>query len=411
MEERGQAWQVLLLDGLQADLQTARECYGNLSQTACSYDDIIRRDIGRTLPEEELFRLQFGKGQSALFRVLRALANQNWDIGYVQSLNFVVATLITVFPDDEALVFRCAQSLLFRFTLADFYRPCFPQLGVILWQFDRLVEGLLPKAHAALDAHGVTAEYYAMQWFLTLFAYDLPQCITRRVWDRFLIVGWHVIVQVALALVAEIQDELWDLDTCEAMTLLKVFVRKRRFKAEALLDAASKYPVSHRMLSELEAAYSRGEDPEDIRLVVEEDDQTGDAQCVVRRRRRRTSSGEMSRRRSSSRSLSSAAEELPRAFHQGGTTRARSFSPCSSNSSSTFPAPRAVVSANGTVLPFLIHNLDTGETCLLEEEYSEYARESVARESAGELSLHQPCRGSFWLEGQQSQALRLLGKA
>ena len=40
------------------------------------------------------------------------------------------------------------------------------QLGlqVIIWQFDRIVEGFLPKVHAALAKHGVNSEYYAIQW-------------------------------------------------------------------------------------------------------------------------------------------------------------------------------------------------------------------------------------------------------
>ena len=33
-------------------------------------------------------------------------------------------------------------------------RPKFQKLEVVLWQFDRLVEGFLPKVHAALTRRG-----------------------------------------------------------------------------------------------------------------------------------------------------------------------------------------------------------------------------------------------------------------
>jgi len=435
-DRRSAAWQALLLGGLTDEPLEAQDVYRGLSQMPCSYDEVIRRDVGRTLPQEELFRGSLGKGQTALFRVLHALAVQHGDIGYVQSLNFIVATIINVFPDDEALVFSCARSLLFRHSLVDFYRPSFPKLGVTLWQFDRLVEGFLPKAHAALDAHGISAEFYAMQWFLTLFASDLPQKVVVRIWDRFLLVGWQVIVQVALALIADIQDELWEVDSCSAMELLKKFTHTRRFEAEALLEAASKFDVSHRMLSDLEAAYDRGEDAEGTKLTVEKNLDTGASTWSVQRR-------VVSKmcRSNSSRSVGSSSEALPRAFDQGlrrdssrsvgSSSEARQASSPSSSGSSRDRAD----SAQGTCLPFMIHNLDTGETTLLEDEWTEYMRIRQqhtspevspalrnhhswqtdwpnpfrSRESPGRLGG--ACGGSFWVQEQQLQALRTLGKA
>eukprot|EP00419_Tripos_fusus_P053930 CAMPEP_0172810034 /NCGR_PEP_ID=MMETSP1075-20121228/8546_1 /TAXON_ID=2916 /ORGANISM="Ceratium fusus, Strain PA161109" /LENGTH=223 /DNA_ID=CAMNT_0013649281 /DNA_START=68 /DNA_END=736 /DNA_ORIENTATION=+ len=165
--QRSAAWKSLLLDGLPDSASRGPQAsYERLCETPSSYDATISRDVGRTLPREDLFRDTGGKGQRSLFRLLRAIAVHFWDVGYVQSLNFVVATVIGVSPDDEALVFSCVQALLFRHSLVDFYRPCFPKLGLTLWQFDRIVEGFLPKVHTALQRHGVTAEYYAMQWFL-----------------------------------------------------------------------------------------------------------------------------------------------------------------------------------------------------------------------------------------------------
>jgi len=311
----------------------------------------------------------------------------------VQSLNFVVATLIAVLSDeDEAIVFRCAQALLFRHSLADFYRPRFPKLGVTVWQFDRIVEAFLPDVHTALEVHGITAEYYAMNWFLTLFASDLQQPVVRRVWDRFLIAGWQVVVQVGLALLKQVSDVLQSLDACESLTFLKKFVRIRRFEPEVLLSYADKFQVSHRMLSELEAAYG-----------LENTD----------------------------------AAKLELKWSAGGELDWRvtrpSAKPCSGNDVRT-AAPQV------TVLPFLLHNLDTGETTVLEEEWKSYVSEEKQRPQTvtalnaallPDTSAKMPSRnstqatakpatsghqrsghggGSFWLEERQREALRALGK-
>ncbi|CAK0809653.1 unnamed protein product, partial [Prorocentrum cordatum] len=182
------------------------------------------------------------------------------------------ATLIGVFPDDDSASFHCALALLLRHSLVDLYRPKFPKLGVVVWQFDRIVEGFLPKVHSALVSHGVNSEYYAIQWFLTLFASDLQQHVVRRVWDRFLVAGWRIVVQVGLALLYTVQDILPTLDTCRALTFLKRFTHERSYDAEELLALAASFKVSHRMLSALEAAYNW---EDDVQLLVIKDLNSG----------------------------------------------------------------------------------------------------------------------------------------
>jgi hypothetical protein len=352
---------------------------------------VIQRDLGRTLPQEALFRDKAGKGQSALFRVLHALALHLWDIGYVQSLNFVVATLIGVFPDDEALVFHCAQALLFRYSLADFYRPRFPKLGVTTWQFDRLVESFLPRVHGGLQRHGINAEYYAVQWFLTLFASDLAQPLVRRIWDRFLLAGWEVIAQVGLALLYEVQDSLLAFDGCEALTFLKRFTRTRKFEAERLLCIASGFPVTHRMLSDLEAAYA-SDCADEVELAVEKNLNTGQTSWLVRRR------PDPVPERCLLEDESGVGEIIPQPFRRPGHEN-KSF--------------------HGNVLPFMIHNLDTGETTMMEAEWAQYTTErkdAVPKACSGIGSpscgrSQKIAGGSFWSAGQQQQALRILGKA
>eukprot|EP00435_Cladocopium_sp_Y103_P021696 s216_g5.t1 len=87
-DHRGQAW----------------KDWAKLCDRTSPFDSAIRRDVHRTLPQEELFRERQGKGQLALFRLLRALAIRLEDVGYCQSLNFVVATLIGVVASMCALL-------------------------------------------------------------------------------------------------------------------------------------------------------------------------------------------------------------------------------------------------------------------------------------------------------------------
>jgi len=426
---RGAAWKELLLGGITLHAKTPQDNYESLCQTPSPYDSVIKRDVSRTLPQEEHFREKGGKGQMALFRLLRALAIRLWDIGYCQSLNFVVATLIGVFPDDEAAVFHCALALLLRHSLVDLYRPRFTKLGIVVWQFDRIVEGFLPKVHAALQRHGVNAEYYALQWFLTVFASDLPQPTVRRIWDRFLVAGWQVVVQIGLALLYSVQDELPELDMCHALSFLKRFSRTRTYEANELLQSADTFLVSHRMLSALEAAYSwEGE----VQLFVAKDLNSGQVHWSVQSAPVSSPSG--NRRGSDSEDGEGFADgeeapmPVPRAFTrnsvQGGPAGRGIGGP-----GSTMPGPpppegsgaEGAAPPSGTVLPFLIHNLDTGETTVMDKAWSQYTRENRARARAkvgpkanatsapvASRRKESSSSGSFWMQSVQRQAARRL---
>lgn len=406
----------MLLSGITLQQQpgTSQDAYERLCETPSSYDSAIKRDIGRTLPQAELFRDKNGKGQLALFRLLRSIAIRISDIGYCQSMNFIVATLIGVFPDNEAAVFECALALLLRHSLVDLYRPKFEKLGVVVWQFDKVVEGFLPKVHAALVKHGVNSEYYAIQWFLTLFASDLPQDIVRRIWDRFLVAGWRIVVQVGLALLYSIRDTLPTMNTCQALGFLRRFGRASKYEAEELLRLATTFKVSHRMLSALEAAYSW---EDDVQLLVAKDLNSGHVHWAIQA---------VPPAKPSCGPLADCEDEdsimpIPRAFNRTSEVVADEDE----------PRPK------GTVEPFLLHNLDTGETTVIEKAWSQYTREidRRARDRAGpavvqpaqssaveapraSLSLDSDSMrrngpdsgGSFWMQSVQREAVRRLGQ-
>lgn len=417
--QRSAAWKEILLGGIKLQARKPQDCYESLCETPSSWDAAIRRDVNRTLPQEEFFKEKGGPGQSMLFRVLRALSTRLWDIGYCQSLNFIVATLIGVFPDDEAAVFHCTLALLLRHSLVDQYRPRFAKLGVTIWQFDKIVEAFLPKVHTELDKHGVNAEYYAIQWFLTVFASDLPQPTVRRIWDRFLVAGWQVIVQVGLALLYSVQDELPELDNSAALVFLRKFARSNTRGAEDLLELASTFRVSHRMLSSLEVAYGwEGE----VQLFVAKDLNSGQVHWTVQQF---PSSACTPRSPGPHESGDEDAPmPVPRAFNRGSSAPAEvgGIAPEASASPGQQPA--------GNVLPFLLHNLDTGETIVMERAWSKYQRESRAKAMAAAARAHvapPPVReppppppppprrhgqahdgGTFWLQNVQSQASQRL---
>lgn len=95
----------------------------------------IEKDISRTFPSHRLFdRSSSGTGMGGigigvLRRILRAFVRRNPDIGYVQSMNYIAATIIiTMIPDDCHDVRKEEAAF---------------------WLFSAIVEGALPDYYSA----------------------------------------------------------------------------------------------------------------------------------------------------------------------------------------------------------------------------------------------------------------------
>lgn len=150
-----------------------------------THEKAIARDLGRTFPHHAFFNDGQGVGQESLFNVLKAYslyvthaANScsltfqfrfDPECGYCQGLPFIVAPLLLVCPDEEAfcLLVRLMQS----YELRGHFLPEMPGLQLRLFQFDRLIEEMLPVLHVHFLRQGVKSSMFCSQWFMTLFAY------------------------------------------------------------------------------------------------------------------------------------------------------------------------------------------------------------------------------------------------
>merc|ERR1719183_1567965 len=126
-------------------------------------------------------------------------------------MNFVAGILVRVFGGSaaqEALAYQCLLSILLRHGMNQYFGDRFPKLRLTALQFDCLVENFLPELGARFDAFSLSAEFYATQWFLTLFSYSLPFPHLLRIWDQFLCRGMKFIHRIGLALLWEAQPTL-----------------------------------------------------------------------------------------------------------------------------------------------------------------------------------------------------------
>ncbi|TPX33056.1 hypothetical protein SeMB42_g07531, partial [Synchytrium endobioticum] len=140
-----------------------------------SHDYAIGLDIPRTFPNHISFMNANEQGQQCLFRVIKGLSNKYPEIGYVQGMCLLGATLLLVMTEEMAYI-----SLVHLFSpdtsagknpyrLHALYSPGFP----LLIETDHLIGHLMniycARTRDRLASLGIDTKIFTTKWIVTLF--------------------------------------------------------------------------------------------------------------------------------------------------------------------------------------------------------------------------------------------------
>ncbi|GAA6046072.1 hypothetical protein NBRC10513_002072 [Rhodotorula toruloides] len=212
---RGMVWQLMAA----AKDENLEFVYSELLKQSSPHEKSIARDLSRTFPKHEYFSDAQGVGQENLFNVVKAYSLYDDEVGYTQGLQFIVGPLLLNMPDEEA--FCVLVRLMKAYDLRSHYTPNMPGLQLRLFQFDRLVEELLPSVFLHLLRQGVKSSMYASQWFLTLFGYRFPLELVSSVFDLVFAEGVEAVFRFAIALLKRSEPYLLTLEFEELIDFLK----------------------------------------------------------------------------------------------------------------------------------------------------------------------------------------------
>ncbi|GAA5940724.1 uncharacterized protein JCM15063_006342 [Sporobolomyces koalae] len=212
---RGMTWQLMAA----AKDPTLEMVYQELLAQTSPHEKSISRDLSRTFPKHEYFSDEAGVGQENLFNVVKAYSMYDEEVGYTQGLQFIVGPLLLNMPDEET--FCVLVRLMKSYDLRSHYTPNMPGLQLRLFQFDRLVEELLPGVFLHMLRQGVKSSMYASQWFLTLFGYRFPLELVFSVFDLVFAEGVEAIFRFAIALIKRNEDVLLKLEFEDLIEFLK----------------------------------------------------------------------------------------------------------------------------------------------------------------------------------------------
>ena len=142
-------------------------------------------------------------------------------------------------PDEEA--FCVLVRLMKSYDLRSHFTPHMPGLQLRLFQFDRLVEELVPTVFMHLLRQGVSLPYnlhskctgltillsqikstmYASQWFLTLFGYRFPLELVASVMDLVFAEGVEAVFRFSIALLRKNEQQILGLEFEGLLEFLK----------------------------------------------------------------------------------------------------------------------------------------------------------------------------------------------
>ena len=158
---------------------------------------VIIKDLDRTFPSCQLFKEKYGSGQRKLYRVLSNYSKYNKTLGYVQGMGYLAAIFL-IYMDEESS-FYMLDSFVKNYGFEGLYGNGFPDLKKKFYVFLNLEKKFIPKIYEILKRDYVYISIYASEWFLCLFAKDLPPYFLVRLIDIFLFEGYKVIYRFALA--------------------------------------------------------------------------------------------------------------------------------------------------------------------------------------------------------------------
>ncbi|KAJ3098526.1 GTPase-activating protein [Phlyctochytrium planicorne] len=215
---RGMVWQLMCKGSKSPELEAT---YKALLTRSSPHEKVIQRDLGRTFPKHTHFAASGpGTGQDSLFNILRAYSMYDPEVGYCQGIAFIAGPLILNMPDEEA--FCVLVKLMYDYGFRQIFIPTMAGLDLKLYQFDKLLDEILPNISKHLKDQDIRSNMYASQWFMTIFAYRFPLEMVFRIMDIIFWEGMDAMFRFALALLRRNTDAILSLEFEHLLEFLKI---------------------------------------------------------------------------------------------------------------------------------------------------------------------------------------------
>jgi len=252
-KRRGDIWQ-LAIKSTQYQFSRVKNLYKQLADQESGFSDQIRRDIGRTFPNNLIFEHPII--QLRLFNLLNANANYHKELGYTQGMALVAGMLMLHMDEEDAFwALVCLSGD--KSEISQLWRPGLPGLTKCFYVFEQLLENELPKLYAHFQLEKIDTSSYATGWFMTMFIYVFPIHVAARIMDVFTFEGINFLYAIALSILKILETKLLGATFESILTLLNFRGDSSCINEDELLKMANGWKEKLKpLIPQFEAQYS-----------------------------------------------------------------------------------------------------------------------------------------------------------
>ena len=191
------------------------------------YDNEIKKDLTRTLPENNSFK--YGNtNYNKLYHLLTAYVNYNPKIGYAQGLNFLAAYLIYLFDkeEDEFIIF---DGLINKFKY-DKLLGVNNELIIKLETINNFIKKNCYNVYKYLEEMHLTHEFFTTNWMITLFSYSMDNNkYLYYLWEFLIIYNWKFLKCFIVALLNIYENKIICSQPNDLTYLMKNILKNKDF--------------------------------------------------------------------------------------------------------------------------------------------------------------------------------------
>lgn len=174
--------------------------YQQLQKEQSSWTTQIDLDVNRAARNHMMFRERYGKGQRALFSILKAYSSEDNEVGYCQGMSDMTALLLKYVTEEEAFWMLQRLMVVPKWSMRNLFLPGFPKLQLAFYVHDALLALYCPTLTHHLTKENIMAPFYATKWYLLAFLDIFPFEVTIRLWDLFLTEGYEICYSIGVGI-------------------------------------------------------------------------------------------------------------------------------------------------------------------------------------------------------------------
>jgi hypothetical protein len=216
---RSRAWP-LILDPKSENGRQRSDVLSYFQRRVPPCDTAIQNDIPKALPQITMFNNNTFR--ESLYHVLRAYANCDKSLGYVEGMSAIPAIFLTYMNENRAFWSYYHLMRGKRIMFRNFFVDDFMQLRAITQVWTRFLKACFPAIYSNLKRNKIDHITYTKNWFPTAFLTVRFQSSLRlRIMDRFIAFGTQALFSMAVTIVVLAKDELAVADGQRALAILE----------------------------------------------------------------------------------------------------------------------------------------------------------------------------------------------